>query len=128
MSNEDFHDESIAPSPIGDKATSRSYSKSISGHTVTRACLAAAVQRATNMPRHDAARFVEEILSEIIECLVKGEEVKLSSFGSFETRRKRQRLGRNPKTGADATITGRRVVVFRASNILRAKINRETDE
>lgn len=94
-------------------------------NTVTRACLAEAVHRAVGRSRNEAAGYIEEVLAEIADAIVAGEEVKLSSFGAFQVREKKERLGRNPKTGADATISKRRVVVFKPSNVLRAKINNQ---
>jgi len=90
--------------------------------TVTRASLARSVQRAIGVSKGRASTYVEQLFEEIFECLVNGEEVKLSAFGNFSVREKRERDGRNPKTGAKATIKARRVVVFRPSQILRARI------
>jgi integration host factor subunit alpha len=90
--------------------------------TVTRASLARSVQRAIGVSKGRASNYVEQLFEEIFECLVNGEEVKLSAFGNFSVRKKRERDGRNPKTGAKATIKARRVVVFRPSQILRARI------
>jgi hypothetical protein len=56
---------------------------------------------------------------------VRGEPVKLRSFGSFKLRSKRERVGRNPKTGAEATISPRKVLTFKASSMLVARINGE---
>lgn len=91
--------------------------------TITRAHLAEAVHRAIGMPRADAAECVEIVLSEIFESVVSREDVKLSSFGAFHVREKRERLGRNPKTGEEAKICARLVVSFKPSSILRSKIN-----
>lgn len=91
--------------------------------TVTRADLADAVHRKLGIPRADSAQYVEMVLEEIFERIVAREDVKLSSFGAFLVRAKKERLGRNPKTGEDAKITARLVVTFKPSNILRAKIN-----
>jgi integration host factor subunit alpha len=66
---------------------------------------------------------VELVLSEISGTLSRGEHVKLSSFGSFGIREKGERIGRNPKTGQEVPITPRRVLVFRASNIMKDRIN-----
>ena len=63
------------------------------------------------------------VLKEITDTLEKGETVKLSSFGSFIVRKKKERLGRNPKTGTEATVSPRRVVVFKPSAILKQQIN-----
>lgn len=95
-------------------------------NTLTRACLADAVHKAAHLSRAEAARFVEEVLGEVVDVLVSGEEVKLSSFGAFQIRNKNERLGRNPKTGEDAKISKRRVVVFKPSNVLRARINKSS--
>ena len=94
------------------------------GKTLTRADLADAVVRRTEVARHDAQEIVEMVLGEISGTLERGEPVKLSSFGSFGVREKNQRIGRNPKTGEEKIITPRRVLVFRASNIMKEKINR----
>lgn len=94
--------------------------------TVTRADLAEALHRQTTHTRADCAKFVDIVLEEIFECIVAREDVKLSSFGAFQVRSKKERLGRNPKTGADARITARLVVTFKPSNILRAKVNGAT--
>ncbi len=91
--------------------------------TVTRADLAESVCRKVGLSRVEAAVIVEMVISEIVETLAARESVKLSSFGTFLLRPKGERLGRNPKTGADAKITARWVVVFKPSNILRARIN-----
>ena len=66
---------------------------------------------------------MESVLGEISDALVRGEVVKLSSFGSFSVREKGQRVGRNPKTGEEVPILPRRVLVFRASHVLKNRIN-----
>jgi integration host factor subunit alpha len=63
------------------------------------------------------------VIKEIGDAVLRGEPVKLASFGTFQQRSKRERIGRNPKTGVEATITPRRVLVFKASPVLRARIN-----
>lgn len=94
-----------------------------SSYTVTRADLADAVHRRIGLSRTEFSEFVESVLSEVFQAIVSGEDVKLSSFGSFHIRSKNERVGRNPKTGATAPISARRVVMFKASNVLRARIN-----
>jgi integration host factor subunit alpha len=94
-----------------------------SGKTLTRADLAEAVFQKVGLPRNESADLVESVLREVIACLERGENVKLSSFGSFGVRDKRERIGRNPKTGEVVPITPRRVLVFRASNIMKDRIN-----
>lgn len=91
--------------------------------TVTRADLADAIHRRVGLSRAESAEFVETVLSEVFQAIVSGDDVKLSSFGSFHIRWKNERVGRNPKTGASAPISARRVVMFKASNVLRARIN-----
>ena len=93
------------------------------GKTLTRADLAEAVFQKVGLPRNESAELVETVLREITTCLERGENVKLSSFGSFGVRDKRERVGRNPKTGEVVPITPRRVLVFRASNIMKERIN-----
>jgi integration host factor subunit alpha len=91
--------------------------------TMTRADLAEAVHLKAGLGRTESAKYVEMVLDEIFNCIVSREEVKLSSFGAFLIRAKKERLGRNPKTGEGAKITARLVVTFKPSNILRARIN-----
>ena len=95
----------------------------MSEKTLTRADLTEAVVRGTGLARGESAEMVEAVLAEISAGLVRGETVKLSSFGTFSLRDKAQRMGRNPKTGVAAVIRPRRVVVFKASNIVKRKIN-----
>ena len=95
----------------------------MSGKTLTRADLAEAVFQKVGLPRNESAEIVELVLREIIASLERGDTVKLSSFGSFGIRDKEQRIGRNPKTGQEVPITPRRVLVFRASNIMKQRIN-----
>ncbi len=95
----------------------------MSGKTLTRADLAEALVRKVGLPRNESQDLVEVILGEISTTLSRGEQVKLSSFGSFGIRQKGKRVGRNPKTGEEVPITPRRVLVFRASNIMKDKIN-----
>ncbi len=75
------------------------------------------------MPRNESQELVELVLKEISNSLARGEQVKLSSFGSFGIREKGERVGRNPKTGQEVPITPRRVLVFRPSNIMKDRIN-----
>lgn len=96
-----------------------------SSRTITRADLAEAVYRKIGLSRAEAADMVEVVLKEISDAAARGENIKLSSFGTFMLRLKRERLGRNPKTGAEVPITPRRVMTFKASNILKRRINGE---
>ena len=91
--------------------------------TITRAHLSEAVYQEVGLSRNESAELVESVLNEVAESLAKGETVKISSFGSFSVRQKGQRVGRNPKTGEEVPIQPRRVLVFRASNVLKNRIN-----
>jgi len=93
--------------------------------TVTRAQLSEAVYQEVGLSRNESAELVEAVLNEIGDSLVRGDSVKISSFGSFQVRQKRGRMGRNPKTGEDVPIKPRRVLVFRASHVLKERINRD---
>jgi integration host factor subunit alpha len=95
----------------------------MSGKTITRADLIEAIQRKVGFSRSECTRLLELVLHEITDCLERGENVKLSSFGSFIVRRKGQRTGRNPKTGTEVPISPRRVMVFKPSAILKQRIN-----
>ncbi len=95
----------------------------MTGHTVTRAELSEAVYQEVGLSRNESADLVETVLNEISGALVRGEMVKISSFGSFSVRQKGQRIGRNPKTGEEVPILPRRVLVFRASHVLKNRIN-----
>ncbi len=98
------------------------------GRTITRADLSESVFQEVGLSRNESSDLVETILSEVVEALARGESVKISSFGSFTVRDKGQRVGRNPKTGQEVPILPRRVLVFRASNVLKSMINGAPDE
>jgi integration host factor subunit alpha len=91
----------------------------VSSKTITRADLVEALARRANMQRADANRLLTRMLEMMQDALVDGDTVKLSRFGNFNVRAKRQRIGRNPKTGEEVPITPRRVVTFRPSQMLR---------
>jgi integration host factor subunit alpha len=97
----------------------------MTGRTVTRADLCEAVYQKVGLSRTESAELVERVLKEICDRLAEGETVKLSSFGSFVVRDKGRRIGRNPKTGIEVPIEPRRVMVFKPSNVLKARINGE---
>ena len=96
----------------------------MSGKTVTRSQLSEAVYQEVGLSRNESAELVESVLDEISDALVRGEVVKISSFGSFSVRSKGQRIGRNPKTGEEVPILPRKVLVFRASHVLKSRINK----
>jgi len=96
----------------------------MTGATITRADLSEAVYQEVGLSRNDSATLVETVLKEVTDALVRGETVKISSFGSFTVRQKGRRVGRNPKTGEEVPIMPRKVLVFRASHVLKNKINK----
>lgn len=98
------------------------------GRTITRADLSESVFQEVGLSRNESSDLVETILAEVVEALARGESVKISSFGSFTVRDKGQRVGRNPKTGQEVPILPRRVLVFRASNVLKSMINGAADQ
>jgi integration host factor subunit alpha len=91
--------------------------------TVTRAQLSESLYQEIGLSRNESSDLVETVLEEISEALERGETVKISSFGTFGVRQKGQRIGRNPKTGQEVPILPRRVLVFRASHVLKGRIN-----
>ena len=96
----------------------------MSGRTITRADLAEAVYRKVGLSRTESAQLVESVLDEVCDAIVRGETVKLSSFATFHVRDKRERIGRNPKTGEEVPILPRRVMTFKASNVMKSRILR----
>src|SRR5437762_2125347 len=97
----------------------------MAGKTITRVDLYAAVYDQASLSRSESSAMVESVFKEITDTLAKGEAVKLSGFGSFIVRKKGKRLGRNPKTGAEAPIPPRRVLVFKPSAVLKQQVNGE---
>ena len=95
------------------------------GETLTRADLCEAVHEEVGLSRQECSALVERTLELIAEALERGETVKLSGFGVFQVRAKRARMGRNPKTGEPAAIDPRRVISFRASQVMKARVNDE---
>ena len=90
--------------------------------TLTRADLADALHSEVGLSRADSSRLVEQILAHLCEALSRGENVKISGFGTFVLRDKGERVGRNPKTGVEVPIAPRRVLTFRASQMMRERI------
>ena len=78
------------------------------------------------LSRNESADLLESVLTRISSTLESGESVKISGFGTFSVRQKGRRIGRNPKTGEEVPILPRRVLVFRPSHVLKARINGET--
>lgn len=95
----------------------------MSERTITRADLANSIYEQVGLSRNESSDLVESILGEMADALAQGDHVKISSFGSFSLRQKAERIGRNPKTGEEVPITPRKVLVFRASHVLKDRIN-----
>ena len=95
----------------------------MTSRTLTRADLTEALHNEVGLTRHDCAGLVEMTLDLIVDAVERSETVKLSGFGVFHVREKRERLGRNPKTGDPATIARRRVIGFRASQVMKARVD-----
>ena len=91
--------------------------------TTTRSTLSEAVFKNVGLSRNESANLVDSVFGEILNSLIQGSDVKISSFGTFVVRQKKERIGRNPKTGQEVPITARSVVTFRASNVLKSKVN-----
>jgi integration host factor subunit alpha len=94
----------------------------VSTGTLTRADLSEALHHQVGLSRADSSKLVEQILEHMCEALANGENVKISGFGTFVLRDKGERVGRNPKTGVEVPIAPRRVLTFRASQMMRDRI------
>ncbi len=93
-----------------------------SRRSTIRANLTDAVYDTVGLPRAECAELVDDVFRMITESLATGKSVKITAFGTFRVRSKKARIGRNPKTGQEAVITARRVVVFKASHLLKNKV------
>ncbi len=91
--------------------------------TTTRSTLSEAVFKNVGLSRNESATLVDSVFGEILKSLIQGDDVKISSFGTFVVRQKKERIGRNPKTGQEVPISARSVVTFRASNVLKSRVN-----
>lgn len=107
---------------MADLGLARVSGESALSGTLTRADLADVVHRKLGLSRAESASLVERVLHHMCHALSEGQNVKTSGFGSFILRDKGERVGRNPKTGIEVPIAPRRVMTFRASQILRDKI------
>ncbi|MDF3033082.1 MAG: integration host factor subunit alpha [Alphaproteobacteria bacterium] len=97
----------------------------MTAETVTRADLINKLTENNTFTRQQAAEILKKTLEEIEKALAKGEHVKISSFGTFSILQKKERIGRNPRTGKDAKISPRRVLSFRASPVFKKSVVRE---
>lgn len=94
----------------------------MAGKTLTRMDLSEAVFREVGLSRNESATLVASVLQHVSDALVDGEQVKVSGFGTFSTRDKTARVGRNPKTGEEAPIPPRRVLTFRPSHLMKDRV------
>lgn len=94
----------------------------MTGKTLTRMDLSEAVFREVGLSRNESATLVASVLQHVSDALVDGEQVKISGFGTFQTRDKSARVGRNPKTGEEAPIPPRRVLTFRPSHLMKDRV------
>ena len=94
----------------------------MTGKTLTRMDLSDAVFREVGLSRNECSTLVASVLTHISDALATGEQVKISSFGTFSTRDKSARVGRNPKTGEEAPIPPRRVLTFRPSHLMKDRV------
>jgi integration host factor subunit alpha len=90
--------------------------------TLTRMDLSEAVFREVGLSRNESAQLVESVLDHMSDALVEGEQVKISSFGTFSVREKSARVGRNPKTGEEVPINPRRVLTVRPSHLMKDRV------
>jgi integration host factor subunit alpha len=95
----------------------------MSDGTLTRMNLSEAVFREVGLSRNESADLVESVLNHMSDALVRGEQVKISSFGTFSVRAKTSRIGRNPKTGEEVPIEPRRVLTFRPSHLMKERVD-----
>ncbi|MGY6696492.1 MAG: integration host factor subunit alpha [Roseinatronobacter sp.] len=94
----------------------------MSDKTLTRMDLTEAVFREVGLSRNESSDLVDSVLQHVSDALVRGEQVKISSFGTFSIRDKNARIGRNPKTGEEVPISPRRVLTFRPSHLMKERV------
>lgn len=95
---------------------------------VTRAKITEAIYHEVGLSNTESAHLLDQVLDEITAALERGESVKISSFGTFCVREKRQRIGRNPKTGVEVPISKRRILTFHASQMLKKQVNTQNND
>ena len=99
--------------------------KNVSKSTMTKSDVVEKVYEKIGFSKKEASEFVEMVFGTLKDKLIKGEKVKISGFGKFEVREKKSRIGRNPRTGDQITISARRVLSFSPSQVLKAMLNNE---
>ena len=121
-----FKSRNDCPSPTSKwtDVTHRDSDTAASGQTVTRKDLAIAICKSSSLPRADALAITAAVLTTMSETIIRGEQVKISNVGIFNTHKKGARIGRDPNTMEEAVIPARTVVLFKASPKLRTAANR----
>ncbi|MDR3179373.1 MAG: integration host factor subunit alpha [Holosporaceae bacterium] len=102
--------------------------KNKKSETLTRSDVANAIIEEFGVTKFLASEMLEDILNEIAAALVNGEDVKITGFGTFYVRQKKERMGRNPKTLEKAVISSRRTLAFKASPILKKMVNDKSSD
>ncbi|EBA03004.1 MAG: integration host factor subunit alpha [Paracoccaceae bacterium] len=100
----------------------------MSEKTLTRVDLSEAIFNEVGLSRNESAALVQSVLQHMSDALVSGENVKISSFGTFSLRDKNARVGRNPKTGEEVPISPRRVLTFRPSNLMKDRVSGQSQD
>ena len=95
----------------------------MSENNLTRIEIANVINKEIGISRSESSYFVDSVVNEMIQSLIEKKILKISSFGTFKIRYKKERIGRNPKTGTEHTISARNTISFVASKILKEKIN-----
>lgn len=103
---------------------SKSAGESEESNTLTKAELIESIYEKIGFSKKEASDIVELVFETLKTTLEKGEKVKISGFGNFVVRNKRPRVGRNPQTGEEITITARRVLTFKPSQVLKSSLNK----
>ncbi len=91
--------------------------------TLTKADLIEEVLRITELPRKESEEVVETVFDSIIQALQSGDKIEIRGFGSFRTRERRGRIGRNPKTGAKVEVPAKKIPYFKPSKELKDFVN-----
>lgn len=93
--------------------------------TMTKADIVEKVYQKIGFSKKESSELVEQVFNAMKETLENGEKIKISGFGNFVVRQKKERIGRNPQTGSQITISARKVLTFRPSQVLKAMLNGE---
>jgi integration host factor subunit alpha len=95
----------------------------IKKNTITREFLAKSIKSDLGLPLNQAATLVDQIFDQMVSAINKGKKIKIRMFGTFYSKKKNQRVGRNPKTMKEAVIPARQVVKFKVAPTLKKRIN-----